>query len=104
MSLLNSSLKRTEFIWWGTVTGFVFLLIYDPTGVSVAGDEKNAPGISVHQVKQMLYNPDVVILDVRKHRNWWQSSKKILTAVRENPSEVDQWSQHYPKNKTLIFY
>ncbi len=100
MSVFNSPLERTELIW----RGIVFMLIFSATGVSAAGDDKNAPGISVHYVKQMLHNPDVVILDVRKHRNWWRSSKKILTAVRENPSEVDQWAQKYPKDKSLIFY
>jgi hypothetical protein len=46
----------------------------------------------------------VIIIDVRKYRNWWRSSKKILSAVREEPSKVDQWAQKYPKDKSLIFY
>ena len=46
----------------------------------------------------------VVVIDVRTHRNWWRSSKKIPTAVREDPSRVDQWFQKYSTNQTLIFY
>jgi predicted sulfurtransferase len=83
---------------------FAILLIFcNAIGVG-AGDVKEVPRISVHQVKQMLGHPDVVIIDVRKYRNWWRSTKKILTAVREDPSEVDQWNQKYSRDKTLVFY
>jgi hypothetical protein len=100
----NSNLNKNKFIWRGTVAGIIFLLIFSSTVFSAADNDKNVPGISVDQVKQLLNNPDVIIIDVRKYRNWWRSSKKILSAVRENPSKVDQWAQKYPKNKSLIFY
>jgi len=80
------------------------MLIYSWTGFSTADNDKNVPAISVHQVKMLLNNSDVIIIDVRKYRNWWRSSKKILMAVREDPSKVDQWVQKYPKDKSLIFY
>jgi hypothetical protein len=79
-------------------------LIFSWARGSAADNLKNVPGISIHQVKKRLNNSDVVIIDVRKYRNWWRSSKKILSAVRENPSNVGQWAQKYPKNKSLIFY
>ena len=50
-----------------------------------ASDTKRVPRISADQVRQLLDKPDTVIIDVRKPRNWWRSSKKILTAVREDP-------------------
>jgi hypothetical protein len=87
-----------------TVAGLIFLLIFSSTCFSAADNDKNVPGISVHQVKQLLYNSDTIIIDVRKYRNWWRSNKKILSAVREEPSKVDQWAQKYPKDKSLIFY
>jgi rhodanese-related sulfurtransferase len=68
-------------------------------------DDLNAvPIISVHQVRQMLGQPEVVIIDVRKNLSWWQSTTKISTAVREDPSEVDEWAGKYSKDQTLIFY
>jgi hypothetical protein len=100
----NSNLNKNKFIWRGTVAGIIFLLIFSSTVFSAADNDKNVPGISVDQVKQLLNNSDVIIIDVRKYRNWWRSSKKILSAVRENPSKVDQWAQKYPKDKSLIFY
>jgi len=100
----KSNLNKNKFIRRGTVACIIFLLIYSWTGFSAADNDKNVPAISVHQVKQLLNNSDVIIIDVRKYRNWWRSSKKILSAVREDPSKIDQWAQKYPKDKSLIFY
>ena len=72
--------------------------------VGLAGDSDEIARITVHQVKKLLGRPDTVIIDVRTHRNWWRSSKKIPTAVREDPAKVDQWREKYPKDQTLIFY
>ncbi len=80
----------------------VFLLIFGPT--AVAGDTQDVPRISVHQAKKMMGSPDTIVIDVRKYRNWWRSSKKIPTAVREDPSKVNQWIEKYAKSQTLIFY
>ena len=81
---------------------FVFLLIFGLT--AVAGDTQDVPRISVHQAKKLMGSPDTIVIDVRKYRNWWRSSKKIPTAVREDPSKVDQWIEKFGKNQTLIFY
>jgi hypothetical protein len=80
------------------------LLILGPAPWLNAGDTTSVPRISVDQVNLLLSKPDTVIIDVRKPRNWWRTSKKILTAVREEPSKVDQWARKYAKDHTLIFY
>jgi hypothetical protein len=98
------NLKKKRFARRETLAGIIFLLIFSNTGLSAADNDKNVPAISVHQVKQLLNNADTIIIDVRKYRNWWRSSKKILSAVREEPSKVDHWAQKYPKDKSLIFY
>jgi hypothetical protein len=100
----KSNLNRDKFTRRGIIAYIILLLIFSSTDFSAADHDKNVPGISVHQVKQLLNNSDVIIIDVRKYRNWWRSSKKILSAVRENPSKVDQWALKYPKDKSLIFY
>ena len=71
-------------------------------GFLAADNDKNVPGISVHQAKQLLNDSDVIIIDVRKSRNYWRSSKKILSAVREDPSRVDQWAQKYRATRALV--
>jgi hypothetical protein len=100
----KSNLNRDKFIGRGTAVCIILLLIFSRTGFSAADNDKKVPAISVHQVKMLLNNSDVIIIDVRKYRNWWRSSKKILSAVREDPYRVHQWAQKYPKDKTLIFY
>ena len=67
-----------------------------------AADE--APRMTKEQLKALLDDPDVVILDVRTSRGWKGSEKKIKGAVRENPKRFKSWAHTYPKDKTLVLY
>jgi hypothetical protein len=82
----------------------MLLLVTGHSTTAPAGDTPEVSKMTVHQVKDLLGLPNTVIIDVRTYRNWWRSSKKIPTAVREDPSRVDQWIEKYFKNQTLIFY
>lgn len=62
------------------------------------------PKISKEELRTMLDNPNVLILDVRIEGEWRASEKKIQGAIRENPEEVKLWLDKYPKDKTLVFY
>ncbi len=62
------------------------------------------PKISKEELRTMLDNPNVLILDVRIKDEWRTSGKKIQGAIRENPEEVRLWLNKYPKDKTLVFY
>ena len=86
------------------IVDILFLLVVGHPAVLLAGDTPEISRITVHQVKDRLGLPGTVVVDVRTHRNWWRSSKKIPTAVREDPSRVDQWMKKYSKDQTLIFY
>jgi len=72
------------------------------TAASAASIE--VPRISIERTKQMLANPEVVIIDVRTAKTWWRSPNKIENAVREELGSLERWADKYPKNKTLIFY
>jgi hypothetical protein len=72
------------------------------TAASAASIE--VPRISIELTKQMLTNPEVVIIDVRTAKAWWRSPSKIENAVREELGSLERWADKYPKNKTLIFY
>ena len=87
-----------------TAVCLVCLLGVAPASIPAANDPANVPKISIDQLKNMLGKPDIVIIDVRTFRSWWQSEKKIATAVREDPAKVDQWAPKYAKDQTLIFY
>jgi len=57
------------------------------------------------ELKSVLGNPDVIIIDVRESEDYKRSEFKIQGAVREDPEkDIDSWSNKYPKDKTLIFY
>ena len=83
---------------------FTCLLIMGNGSMLVAANKYKVPEISVNQVRRMIGQPETVIIDVRRYRSWWRSRSKIVTAVREDPSRVDQWAPKYTKDQTLIFY
>ena len=88
-----------------TLSGWFAILLIFCYAIGVgAGEVKEVPRISVHQVKQILGHPDVVIIDVRTAKTWWRSPTKIVNAVREELDSVEQWAAKYAKDKTLIFY
>ncbi len=69
------------------------------------GKNVEAPLITKEQLKAMLGDPGVIILDVRVDREWEQSKEKIQGAIREDPSkEIESWAKKYPKDKTLVLY
>jgi rhodanese-related sulfurtransferase len=79
-------------------------MVISQTAVLLADDTGDVSRISARQVKKLLGDPDTVVIDVRTYRNWWRSSKKIPTAIREDPARAEQWIDKYAKNQTLIFY
>lgn len=65
---------------------------------------QEAKRMSIEELKGMLGNPDLVIVDVRRDGDWKASNVKVKGAVREDPENVDTWMSKYPKDKTLVFY
>lgn len=59
---------------------------------------------TTEELKGMLGQPNVVVLDVRTEYDWNSSGEKIKGAVRENPKEVESWAGRYPKDKTMVLY
>ncbi len=68
---------------------------------AVAG---NAPRISKEELKSMLGNKEVIIVDVRTGKDWKASEYKIKGAVRVDPREVESWASKYSENQTFVFY
>jgi hypothetical protein len=71
---------------------------------TVQGTAADVSNITKEELKSMLGNPDVVILDVRTGNRWKASEKKIKGAAWENPKDVESWADKYPKDKTLVLY
>jgi predicted sulfurtransferase len=62
------------------------------------------PRMSKEELKAMLGNPDVVIIDVRSGKDWEASQSKIKGAVREEPRQAKSWADKYDKDKTYVLY
>jgi len=60
----------------------------------------DVPGMTKDELKAMLGDPDLVVLDVRLGRDYISSDSKIKGAVRE---DYHMFYQH-PKDKTLVLY
>jgi len=80
---------------------FIFFTVVVLTTFAKSAD---APRMTKEELKAMLGNPDLIIIDVRYGRDWTDSELKIKGAVREDPETFDSWAKKYPKDKTLVFY
>jgi rhodanese-related sulfurtransferase len=63
-----------------------------------------APRIKKDELKAMLGDSDLVILDVRAQSDWKGGDSKIKGAVREDPESVKSWAGKYSKDKTFVLY
>jgi len=63
------------------------------------------PRIGKEELKGMLNDPQVVILDVRASGDWDNGSTKIQGAIREDPNKsAKSWAAKYSQDKTIVLY
>lgn len=87
-----------------TIIAFVVFLVLTGCLENVALDAK-VPRITKEDLRSLLDNPEVIILDVRIADEWKRSDLKIKGAVHEDPEkDYRTWASKYPKDKTLVFY
>ncbi len=60
--------------------------------------------MSVEELNAQLDDSDVVVVDVRLGRDWYDSDLKIKGAIRVEPRAAVAWADQYDKDKTLVFY
>ncbi len=82
------------------IAGFVAAGI----AMSAITSADKVPRMTAEQLKSMMGNPDVVILDSRIDSEWNESPNKIKGAIRLNPSSAKAMMDKIPKDKTLVFY
>ena len=63
-----------------------------------------APRISKEELKSLIDNENVIIIDVRTKRDWKKTDHKVKGAVRENPKKLESWASKYPKDKKIVLY
>jgi hypothetical protein len=67
-----------------------------------AGD---VPRMTKEELKSMLGNPEVIVVDVRAGTDWNGSKEKIQGAVREDPNKnAKSWAGKYSQDKMMILY
>ena len=93
-------MKHNRTIHFTIIFTLVVLIAF--AGASPAAAD--VPRMTKETLKEMLDDPDTIIVDVRSGRDWASSEFKIKGARRENPGEVESWAEKYPKDKTLVFY
>jgi len=66
---------------------------------------KDVPRMTKEELKPLLGNPDVIIIDVRSARDWKSSQEKIQGAIREDPDKkAKSWAGKYNQEKMIILY
>ena len=65
----------------------------------------DAPRMTKDELKALLGNPDVILLDVRAGSDWKDSDLKIQGAIREEPKQIKSWSnKKYSKEQIIVLY
>lgn len=82
---------------------FIFGLIA-VVGMTGLGHAAAGGIITKEQLREIIDDPDVVVLDVRTGRDWRSSEFKIKGAVRANPSEFGEWISQQDKGKRFVTY
>ena len=62
------------------------------------------PRMTIDELKGLLDDPGIIVLDVRTEKDWQASEVKIRGAIRKNPKEVTDWSGELDKTKTYVLY
>lgn len=71
------------------------------TSIGIAAEVNK---MTKEQLKDIMDNDTVSILDARKGRDWSSSEFKIKGAHRVDPKKFDISSAIYPKDNTLVLY
>ncbi len=84
------------------LTVFIFAAVF--TLLTSAATAADTNKITKEELKKIMGEDTVLILDVRTGRDWSSSEFKIKGADRVNPKEFNTWSNRYPKDNTLVLY
>jgi rhodanese-related sulfurtransferase len=87
-----------------TIALSLVLSLIITTAYAVSAWAADVPRITKEELKAELENPDVVILDVRRGKDWTDSDQKIKGAIREDGKEYESWAENYPKDKKIVLY
>jgi len=65
----------------------------------------SVPRISVDELRAVLGNPSVVVLDVRTGGEWTGTDRKIAGAIRPDMTkDASSWAMDLPRDKQYVLY
>ena len=70
----------------------------------MACETPSVPKMSKEELKAMLGDPSLVVVDVRSAADWNAEERKIKGSLRVDPSLADSLMKTYSKDKTFVFY
>jgi hypothetical protein len=84
----------------------IFLLMFMavlllPANISGAGDVAR---METQELKAMIGQPGLTLVDARTVSSWKKSDKKITGAIREDAHNVSSWAGKYSKDGPLVVY
>ena len=79
----------------------ILTLALPPLSPVQAGE---TPLISKEELRSMLDDPGLAIIDVRPDDQWQLSSSKLPGASHEDPFTAEQWGQKYTQAETIVLY
>ena len=86
------------------IAAVALLLILLSAPLQEASPFSTVERIAKEELRELLDNPEITILDARSDKDWQSSNRKIKGAVREDPQDAESWAHKYPKDKKLILY
>ena len=88
-----------------SITPFLMVMLAVLMACASAGKTGGeVPRMAADDLKAMLEDPDLVILDVRRATDWSSSDLMIKGAVYADPERYDDWRNAYPKEKKIVLY
>jgi len=89
----------------GMATLLLLVTVMSFTSVATAARAaEEAPRITKEEVRPLIGDPGVIILDARTSWSWKDSDTKIKGAVRVDPADVGSWAASIAKEKKIIVY
>jgi hypothetical protein len=66
--------------------------------------QDDVPRIGKDELKKLLNDSGIILIDVRYTPNWKKSGQKVAGAVREDPNDISTWVGKYKKDQRLVLY
>jgi hypothetical protein len=87
-----------------SLTGLVSVIVLFGSAFFAPALAADVALMTTDELKAMIDNEDLVVLDVRRGKDWKSSEFKIKGALRADPGEFATWGQTYAKEQRLVLY